>query len=313
MDRYVALLADAMHVDLDEPLVYVHGSPKDEPFCEALGCTFEDGRVFSLVLPLEHELVHGVRSAVGWSHNFWEEGTAEMFGGDSHFAGRAPAEGDLLDGIEVSSEGKRLPDQWYPRAGRFAAYLDRIPGVTEALLLGTDPRSTAREAIDVVEAATGRPFDELLVGFALEPTCTEAAEYRYPLFPCDAPEALRPRCEEGAAVRIEERIACDDPSTLGPRDGELWKYVAVDVAVEGDYAFRPASELDPAGWMEVRECAMGCGALMFAEPIRHTYDEPDAVFVEPVHLKAGRYALRLSRPADSPSAVSVWITGEDCR
>jgi hypothetical protein len=315
MDRYVGLAAAAMRVDLDEPLVYVHGSRDDAALCEALGCTFIDGRIYSLVAPYEHELVHGVRSFADWSHAFFEEGAAEMFGGDSSFPSRIPADGELLEGIETASAGNRLPDAWYARAGRFSAYLhDRHgPNVTEAILRDTDWDASAEAVVDVIEAETEMRFEEVLADYAAEPVCHEAAQYRYPLFPCDAPEALRARCDGAVAVRIEEQVSCDDPSTLGPRDGEIWQYVAFDVPVAGEYTLEHASELAPAGWIEVRECAMGCGAITVANLITRTYADPEAASNPSVFLRAGRYALRLSRPAAAPSAVSVWIRGEDCR
>lgn len=315
MDRYVGLAAAAMRVELDESLVYVHGSRGDEAVCEALGCTFIDGRIYSLVAPYEHELIHGVRSFAGWSHGFFEEGAAEMLGGDSSFPSRVPAEGELLEGIELASANHRLPDAWYPRAGHFSAYLHRRygPDVTEAILRGTDWDTDTEAVVEVIEAATRMPFDEVLAGYAAEPVCHAAAQYRYPLFPCDAPEALRARCDGTIAVRIEEHVSCGDPSTLGPRDGEIWQYVAVEVPADGEYTLEHASELAAAGWIEVRECAMGCGAIMEASLITRTYAEPEATSNPPVFLRAGRYALRLSRPATAPSAVSVWIRGEDCR
>jgi hypothetical protein len=48
------------------------------------------------------------------------------------------------------------------------------------------------------------PFEELLEDYdGAEPFCDEARWYRYPLYLCDAPEALRPRCDGDVVVPIE--------------------------------------------------------------------------------------------------------------
>ncbi|MCA9572916.1 MAG: hypothetical protein KC656_34000, partial [Myxococcales bacterium] len=232
MDQYVALLADVMRVELDGPVVYVLGSEQGPDLCNvegALGCAFDDA-VYARVAPQEHELVHGVRAFDGFSHVFFDEGAAEVFGDDADVALRVPANGDLLEGIEAGRPTGGLGSMWYPRAGHFAAYLhDRHgPDVTVALLRRTDPYSSAQEAIEVLEEATGMEFDELRTEYEAEPVC-EQARYRYPLHGCNEPAALRERCDGSTAVFIDERIACDDPTTVGPRDGELWKYIAFEV------------------------------------------------------------------------------------
>lgn len=156
MDHYVALVADVMQVELDRPLVYVLGSDLEDSFCEregALGCAFDDS-VYSRVAPQEHEIVHGVRAFEGFSHIFFDEGAAEVFGDDAEASLRVPANGDLLEGIEAAHPDGGLPSAWYPRAGHFAAYLhDRHgPEVTTALLRQTHAFSSAAE-----RSASSRP------------------------------------------------------------------------------------------------------------------------------------------------------------
>jgi hypothetical protein len=310
MDRFVALAADAMRVELDEPLVYVHGSNDDETFCEhhgTLGCAFRDS-VYSLVAPQEHELVHGVRSFSGFSHLFFEEGTAELFGDDTPTSLRVPANGDLLEGIESARPEGPLPIHWYPRAGHFAAYLhdQHGPQVTAAILRETSPFSPVEHAIAVLEAATETPFSELRADYEAQPVCDQP-HYRYPLYACDAPEALRARCDGEVAVHIEEHIACDDPGTIGPRDGEIWKYIAFDVPSDGEYGFIVHS-IDQAIGAEilVKECSSDCDSTVFEAPMLLLPP------LERVFLRAGRYAVRLTRPADAPGSVVLVISGDDC-
>ncbi len=309
MDRYVELAAAELDVELGR-VVFIHGSYEDPPFCHALGCE-ESGIVYSRRAPHEHELVHAVRSFAGNPHKFFEEGTAEMFGGDDVLnPNRVPAEGDLREGIEAGVVGVPFPDPWYPRAGTFSAYLHRYhgPEVTRALLLETRQASTAEETIAVLEAATSMPFDELALDYEWqEPFCALPQWYRYPLYPCDAPEALRARCDGPVAVPIEESLACEDSTVLGPREEQIFKYVAFDVPIDGPYRLRgEPREGDEDAWIELKQCLLGCSSDHIGLP----YEGLDHL----VYLHAGRHTLRLTRWANSeaPTSMSVTISGEDC-
>lgn len=310
MDRTVALVADVMRVELDRPLIYVLGSEREDSLCEqeeTLGCAFDDS-VYSRVAPQEHEIVHGVRGTQGFSHLFFEEGAAEVFGDDSDLALRVPANGDLMEGIEIANGRDGLPSRWYPRAGHFVAYLhDRYgPAVTTALLQRTDAFSSAEQALEVVEETTGVPFEELRVDYEAQAVCGQA-DYRYPLYGCEEPTALRERCEGDRAVFINERIACDDPTTIGPRDGQLWKYIAFEVPTDGDYWIWPYSETGaPEATVTVEECSMQCGSIVVEKQMGIELN------AEPVFLRAGRYSVRLTRPVELPGEVSLIVRGDDC-
>jgi hypothetical protein len=313
MDRYMDLLAADMDVEIGRS-VYVHGSPDDPSPCDddALACFHDGAVIYSPAAPHEHELVHAVRFDVGHPMKFFEEGAAEMFGGDDLLGSHIePADGSLRDGMEAGRRPNGLPLDWYQRAGNFSAYLHRYhgPEVTMALLLETSQSSTVDEAIAVLEAATAMPFDELVADFEWqEPFCMARQWYRYPIYPCDAPEALRERCDGDVAVPIEESLACDDPAVLGPREGEVFKYVAFDVPTDGIYTLRAADRAGgDDGWIELKECRLGCSSSYIALP----YDGLDTGVI----LRAGRYSLRMTRHADrdTPASMAVTIAGDDCR
>ncbi|MCX4242077.1 hypothetical protein [Paraliomyxa miuraensis] len=310
MDRYVALVADAMGMEIDQPLVYVHGSEDGETFCEhegTLGCSFDDS-VYSRVAPQEHEIVHGVRGWQGFSHLFFEEGTAEVFGDDAPLAFRVPSNGDLLEGVMAASRERGLPTHWYPRAGHFVAYLHERygPEPTAALLQETNAFSSPDRAIEVLEDVTGLPWAEIQENYETQPECDQA-HYRYPLYGCEEPTALRPRCDGVETVWISERVACDDPTTLGPRDGEIWKSIAVEIPVDGEYLFFSYVEEGAAGaTITIEECSMGCGSIVLEESMGLVLP------LERVLLRAGRYALRLTRPVEAPATVELSISGPDC-
>jgi hypothetical protein len=194
MDHTVALVANVMDVDLDQPLVYVLGSELEDSFCEqeeTLGCSFDDS-VYSRVAPQEHELVHGVRGTQRFSHLFFEEGTAEVFGDDSDLALRVPANGDLMEGIETANGRDGLPSSWYPRAGHFVAFLhDRHgPEVTSALLRQTDAFSSAAQAVEECSMRCDSIMVDKPMGIELnaEPMFLRAGRYSVRLTrPMDVP------------------------------------------------------------------------------------------------------------------------------
>jgi hypothetical protein len=107
-------------------------------------------------------------------------------------------------------------------------------------------------------------------------------------------------------VPLEESLSCDDPSVLGPRQGEVFSYVAFDVPADGDYTFTGVPIDGGAAWMEIKECQLGCSSIEMELPA----DGLGRFFF----LRAGRYSLRMTRLAErDTTAMSVTISGDDCR
>lgn len=312
MDRYVELAGAAMEIEIGRTL-YVHGSgEEDDPFCDHVAGCLEAGHVVhSIMAPHEHELVHAARSFAGRPMAFFEEGAAEMFGGDNR-RNIAPALGPLREGFGAAPAGASLPAAWYPRAGHFSAYLHQShgPEVTRALMLHTNESTTSEQAVALLEQATGVPFEELEEDYeSAGPFCSEPHAYRYPLHPCDAPEALRQRCDGAKTVPIVESMACDDAGVLGPRDGQVFKYVAFDVPADGDYLISAGPD-QGGGRIDIKACHMGC----IPPPVSLPFGDPSEQPASLVWLRAGRYAMRLSRNADVDglSPTTITIRGADC-
>ncbi len=307
MDRYLELAAEAMGVELDERVVFVQGSDEAETLCDnerAYGCSFEEG-LYARASPQEHELVHGARWVTyGPSHSFFEEGTAEAFGDDMHAPSRAEAHGDLMEGIN-SGENRKIPIEWYPRAGHFAAFLhDRYgPEVTTALLQQTNQRSTTARTIEAIVETTGVPWEEIREDYEREPTCSQS-QYRYPLAACAQPVALRGRCNE--TVKLAQTVDCNDPNTLGPREGGIWTYILLEVEQDGEYEVNAVDPEHSYLALELKECALGCGSV-FHDQLRGF-----GGYGIPVYLHAGRYALKLLRPEDESSELEVTVEGLGC-
>ena len=102
---------------------------------------------------------------------------------------------------------------------------------------------------------------------------------------------LRARCDGAEAINWSETIACDEPNTLGPRDGEIWKYLAFEVEDDGEYlisSYAPQSASFQR--IEVKGCALGCESVYVERPVGIVLGEG------PVFLHAGRYAMKLVRP-----------------
>ncbi|MCX4242962.1 hypothetical protein [Paraliomyxa miuraensis] len=307
MDRYLGLAGDAFDLSVGRT-VYVLDPEGEVNPCDAYACTI-GGTIYTRRTPHEHELIHAARA--GTRFRFFEEGAAQAFGEDDELnAGRNFADGPLREGIEASADGS-LADSWYPRAGHFFSYLHRYHGrdVTSALYEGAPRDATADEAIAALESATAMPFDELVADYeSAERFCELSRWYRYPLFPCDAPEALRPRCDGEEAIPIEISLGCDAATAIGPREGEVFGYVAIDIPAEGYYRVEGApSEVGHRGSVEFKECALGCASHYSGR----SYRDLDAE----IWLRAGRYSLRFTRKVDATelSTMSVTIVGGDCR
>lgn len=307
MDRFVVRVAEEMGVVLEEPVVFVHGEDAGAVCADSTdyGCAFVGG-VYARNVPMEHELVHGVRRQYGGSMRFFEEGTAEAFGDDTSMPSRAPASGDVMEGM-LAGSNQELPMEWYPRAGHFAAFLhERYDAeVTTALLLETDWDSTADTAIAVVERATGLPFDEILVDYSAEPTCWQT-QYRYPLVPCGQPVDLRIRCD--GTVVGSARIDCDDPSTLGPRTGKegMFRYLVIEVERDGMYMLTAFDQGEAFVPLRLEECALGCDSILAS----HVSDDDEP---RPTFLRTGRYVLKVWHHDDTdPVDVVVEAQGLGC-
>jgi hypothetical protein len=270
---------------------------------DTYGCAFEGG-VFARGVPMEHELVHGVQRQHGGVMRFFEEGTAEAFGDDMRGSTRAPASGDVVEGM-IAGSNHKLPLKWYPRAGHFAAFLHEQygPEVTTALLLRTDWDSTAGMAVTVLEQSTGLTFEEILSDYSAEPTCRQR-QYSHPLVPCEQPADLQLRCD-GTVELAPVRVACDDPSTLGPREYDgMFRYLALEVEQDGLYTITTYDERHGFVPFSLKECGLGCDSILTG--FVHVED------VVPTRLRAGRYALKLSRFPQFPVEVAVRIEGAGC-
>lgn len=90
-------------------------------------------------------------------------------------------------------------------------------------------------------------------------------------------------------------------------DREIWKTIAIEIPEDGEYTIVSWAEEDvPGSRVVVEECSMRCDAIVLEQALG--FDLP----IEPVWLRAGRYALRLTRPEEAGTNVAVVVSGGGC-
>jgi hypothetical protein len=308
-DAYVGHLRSIFEVMGGAPVEFYHVDTTTDPlWCDgrgtALGCTVGQ-RVFSSVVPHEHELVHAARSEEGLAHIFFEEGVAEAFGDDAQLGTRGPPGRPFMATIDAAM-GSRLEPEDYARAGHFTAYLTREFGdsALAQVLRDTKLGDASERVMQVLEGATETEFDKLLAAYEQESECGQAT-YRSPDFVCDAPAYQQPSCVDGTLYRIEESIDCGAPDVLGPRDGEIWQYATISLPEDDTYAFyitgSPPSDVDR---VEVKQCLAGCDSVFIELEV-----DP-AGLVDFVELPAGSFSLRLTRGQNEPGVVRISVDRE---
>lgn len=304
MDRYVGALADMLEVTPTSTVDFFYVDDETTP-CEAFGCV-HDNVVFSLAPVQEHELVHAVRSFEGFSQLMLEEGAAELWGDDSRaFTFRSDTTGDIL-AVPGLASPDGLPAEEYGVSGRFHAMLaSDAPEAVGDLLRATEPLMSRELLSAQMSEATGRSFGEWATDFAAYPAC-EHREYRDPTPACRSVRTVA-RCDGADAVEIEEYVGCADEETLGPRDGEIWKYVGVEIEQAGTYSLflPPDLEAMQQGTVTLEECRGGCGSVIEELAIPQSFTPGRSFEATP-----GRYLLRLTLPESAEGWVRVWIEGE---
>lgn len=260
MDRLLGALGEQLGTPLSHrPIYYLLDgeiAEYDTP-CEAdaYGCS-DGAAAYARIAPMDHEIVHLARSAIGFSYPLIEEGAAEYWGDDADI--RGPLRGDVLD---IASRGSEFPFELYPRAGHFVAYLidDRGEEAFGELSMRTSFQSSLAEFREAVVGVYGEELEALVEDYEVSyPECLQN-EYRAALGDCAFAPAL-PLCDEsGATLRIQRQFSCGDEDVLGPRFGRLWTTIPVEIPVGGivGLRFTASSEIDVQ--LKLRRCGGGCG------------------------------------------------------
>jgi hypothetical protein len=228
-----------------------------EPYCseDADGCVNERG-TFSRYTIHQHELVHAIR----WPHNLYlplEEGLAEAFGDDWK---KFLVQGDIRDLLEDPRGNGYIPGPGYGLAGHFVSYLHADHGLETLMELdaATNYAQSYASAAAAFERVYDQPLDDAIDQYEAEYLQCGTLTYRDKGYDCSRNVVEAPTAIDGR-LDLEISLACDDPAVLGPRLGQRWTTVTLDVKVAGRYLIngRPLED-QPFEIIEIRNCDTSC-------------------------------------------------------
>ena len=274
--------------------------PCDEDW---VGCAV-DGTIFSQEVLLDHEIVHAVRGTSATSA--LEEGVAELFGDD--WTPTYPLKGSTRLMFEHHDGAAVLEGGWYPLAGWFASFLRAAYGSELLLRFADESRrqdSWAQTQV-LFEGVYGFPMEVAFQDHEENYPGCDQTEYRDNGFECLQPAISLPTGEAGA-IEIPVPLDCDDASVLGPRQGERWTTIAIEVQSDAHFYFgidKVGGSAD--GRVRLRQCGQSC--FTRDDPTAFVLDMDVAAQAEPsvgfegydrlVCISAGRYTVRLAVDED---------------
>lgn len=302
-----AVIVDYYHLSADETA----------SLCQTgVACTTWEGVVATPIAPHEHELVHAVRSRVGRSQAFVEEGLAEVWG--SHRDRDPDYFYSAVDGARAAAED-RWENGYYTTAGMFMSTLVAEHGAAKvaAAFAGTAWDAPLEELDVLAEEAFGTPFVPLLEEFDAAPFTLDAcprSRYRD-----DAPACAIARPLECAArghdvvIAFDTDLSCQGDASLGPADGLLWQEYRLSLAAV-PYVVR-LRQIDgpPPIDVTLQSCSAGCAST--GDDRVHPMERDDATDEWKVEIwHPGVYLLRLTATAETATTVSTTFeVGGVCR
>jgi hypothetical protein len=277
-----------------------------QPFCpgHADGCGDEHG-TFSKYVIHQHELVHAIRFPNGLYLPL-EEGLAEAYGDDWN---KFPLHGDIHDLLSNPSDGY-IPGPGYGLAAHFVSYLEASHGLDSIIELdaATDYYETSfSQAQAAFEAVYGQSLDATIADYETEyPRCNTRV-FRDKAFDCSRNVVAAPTEVDGK-LDMTISMACDDPAVLGPRLGERWTTVALDVEVAGNYYIiaRP-EESGALELLHIARCDLSCFEYG-SDWLSHTtgYEFGGGFCLEP-----SRYLFRFAIAEDELDDYRLIVTRTD--
>ena len=275
-DRYTGHLKqilgapDSLVVDF----YWLPGEHERDAFCERdiVACTHGLAVYSSLVVD-EHELVHAVGSHHGNAFIPIEEGLAEYLGDDAE-RDRPEISGTPKEVMEEYAGAEAIPYSSYPLMGHFVSHVVGAHGLDALMAYArpSDKYESYRSTEEHWERALGLPLDEVFDDYEGYPVCPSHL-YRSDAFDCSNQEPME--LPDGAPLEIP--IGLDHPEMLGPRYGEIWRTITVDLPITGHYRVEPSLRSGDGG-SDVRIRIGRCGAdcsdvsddpLSRAAPRRH--------------------------------------------
>ena len=294
----------------DERIDYYWLPDGVDEYCNdgSLGCVPDERGAFSTFAIHRHELAHAIR----WPERLarpLEEGLAEVYGDD--WAPMAPLGTDIGALLQQGSgEGGVLPAIAYPLAGHFVSYVRAVHG--QDGLMALDRASGHADSLsrteDVYREVLGVELQDDITRYeANYPRCDQRS-FRDNAFECDRNVVSAPRVTE-EALDLGISLSCDDPSVLGPRLGERWTTVTLDVEEPGLYhVFAGRADGGARRSIRFRACDVSC----FEAGEIPAFESP--LFSGRMCLEARRYSFRFVMDSDDSGDYRLIVThtGELC-
>jgi hypothetical protein len=263
-----------------------------QPHCNggADGCTTDHG-VFSRYAIHQHELVHAVRRP-NTSYLPLEEGLAEAHGDDwSRFS----IQGDIRELLSDPSNGY-IPGPGYGLAAHFVSYLEATHGLEPFIELNaaTSHETSFSQAQAAFEQVYDQSLDAAIADYEAEYPRCDTRVFRDKAFDCSRNVVAAP-AEIDGKLDMTVSMSCDDPAVLGPRLGERWTTVALDVEVAARYHIVVRPEQSSAlELFQITRCDLSCFEYPDDLPSRTTGTQ----FGSSLCLEQGRYLFRFSIDED---------------
>lgn len=294
MDRYVGVLKQLHDVPWDYRVDY-YWLPNLAQYdlCPlGRGCTYQN-TVYSEAPLEEHELVHAARSFYSFSYSFIEEGAAEYWGTDDLRS--REREGTVMEAM-LQADATRLEGRYYELAGHFVSYLVAEHGDAEFLALSrkSEYLETFAEFEAHFAAAYRFSIEEAVEGYRRMNACPRWL-FRSAEGVCESQPIWR--CKDGEAdFRALVSISCDEENTIGPRDGEIFTHIVLEIPVDSDVVLHVSGPEGTKGF--IRRCKDACMASGW-----RMFDAKSENFFQ--RFQEGRYVLRLSLPEGTRGEVEV--------
>jgi hypothetical protein len=270
----------------------------------AEGCAGEHG-VFTRHTIHQHELVHAVRFP-RTLHLPFEEGLADAYGDDWE---RFPIRGDIRDLLEDPTGNGYIPGPGYGLAAHFVSYLQAAHGLDR--LIDLDAATSYHDSFSGAEAAFERVYglslDEGIRDYEADyPRCATRV-FRDKAFDCSRNVVPAPHVV-GDELRMTIAMSCDEPTVLGPRLGQRWTTVALDIEVAGSYyiGFHPV-ESNVLGLVRITRCDISCYEYPDDLPSRTTGYQ----FGSQLCLEKARYLFRFYVEEDAQDDYRLIVRRTD--
>jgi hypothetical protein len=254
--------------------------------------------VFSEEVLHRHELTHAARR-----HRAYlplEEGIAELYG--DRLRSRAEVRpADITDVLREHERGRLMVDQDdYALVGHFASYLRAAHGTDALVELGelSDHKGAFADLGGVFERTVGDPLDEVVTDYGSSyPPCGQTFHVDND-FDCSRNVIVLP-AEDEEPLHVEMPLTCSEPHVLGPRGGQRWVTVALEVPRTAEYRLSFTGDWTSSMVYQLRRCGVSC------------LDDPQStpkfgfgLFAERNCLTAGRYLLVVAIDLEEDTALA---------